>query len=170
MFRFRPMSLAIAGCFAPALFMSGMALANPEPAHSEAVDVQQQLYTALAQGDLDGAVALFTDDAVIDSESGLCAKSPCVGKAEIRKDLERYAADKSRRVTVLNAYVSGNMLLTRFEARSATIERAGVERIILWEIREMRDDKIASVRCCLPDRTDAQTARFITWDNAHPIR
>jgi hypothetical protein len=55
--------------------------------------------------------------------------------------------DKSRRVTTLSTYVSGNVLVTRFEARSATIEKAGVERIILWGIREMRGDKIASSRC-----------------------
>jgi hypothetical protein len=71
-------------------------------------------------------------------------------------------------VTTLNNYVTGNVLLTRFEARSATIQKAGVERIILWGVREMRGDKIASIRCCLPERTDAQTARFLEWDYAHP--
>jgi len=60
------------------------------------------------------------------------------------------------------------VLVTRFEARSAVINRAGVDRIILWSIREMRGDKIASTRCCLPERTDSQTARFLEWDYAHP--
>jgi hypothetical protein len=116
------------------------ALAQGDPAA-----VQQQLYTALARGDVGAAVALFTDDAVID-----------------------YVADKTRRVTALNTYVSGNVVLTRFEARSATIQRAGVDRIILWGIREMRGDKIATTRCCQPERTDPQTARFLAWDYAHP--
>jgi hypothetical protein len=137
-------------------------------AQADPVVVQQQLLDALARGDVGGALALYTDDAVIDAESGFCASAPCVGKAAIQKDLERYVADKSRRVTVLNTYGSGNVLLTRFEARSATIQKAGVERIILWGIREMRGDKIASTRCCLPDRTDPQTARFLEWDYAHP--
>jgi len=65
-------------------------------------DVQQQLLSALARGDVAAALALFTDDAVIDSQSGLCADAPCVGKAAIRKDLERLVTDKSRRVTALN--------------------------------------------------------------------
>jgi hypothetical protein len=130
--------------------------------------VQQQLLDALARGDVGSALALFTDDSVIDAESGLCAKAPCVGKAAIQKDLERYVADKSRRVTAINTYASGNVLVTRFEARSATIQKAGVERIILWGIREMRGGKIASTRCCLPERTDPQTARFLEWDYAHP--
>jgi hypothetical protein len=79
-------------------------------------------------------------------------------------------ADKSRRVTTLGTYVSGNILVTRFEARSALIEKAGVHRIILWGIREMKGDKIASSRCCLPDRTDSETARFLEWDYAHPSK
>ena len=54
------------------------------------------------------------------------------------------------------------------QARSATIQGAGVERVILWGIREMRNGKIAALRCCLPERSDAQTARFIEWEEAHP--
>ena len=137
-------------------------------AQADPVDVQRQLLDALARSDVAGAVALFTDDAVIDSESGYCAKAPCVGKAAIQKDFERYVKDSTRRVTPLNTFVSGNVLVTRFEARSAMIQKAGVERIILWGIREVRGDKIASSRCCLPDRTDSQTARFLEWDYAHP--
>jgi hypothetical protein len=137
-------------------------------AHADPVVVQQQLFAALDRGDVTAALALFTDDAVIDAESGLCAKAPCVGKAAIQKDLERFVADKSRRVSVLNTYGSGNVLVTRFEARSDTIKKTGVERIILWGIREMRGDKIASYRCCMPERTDSQTAHFLEWDYSHP--
>jgi hypothetical protein len=142
---------------------AGAAIARADPAA-----VQQQLSDALSRGDVPAAVALFTDDAVIDTESGLCASTPCVGKAAIEKDFERYVADKSRRVTSLGTFVSGDVVVTHFEARSAQIKKAGVDRIILWGIREMKGDKIASSRCCLPDRTDSQTARFIEWDYAHP--
>ena len=48
--------------------------------------VQQQLFDALARGDVRYALALFTDDA----ESGLCWKTPCVGNLAIQKDLERF--------------------------------------------------------------------------------
>jgi hypothetical protein len=133
------------------------------------VAVQQQLTDALSKGDVGTALTLFTDDAVIDTESGLCARTPCVGKTAIRKDLERYVTDKTRRVTTLSTYVSGDLLVTRFEARSANIKQAGVERIILWGMRQMKGDKIASSRCCLPDRTDAQTAKFLLWDYNHPL-
>jgi ketosteroid isomerase-like protein len=137
-------------------------------AHADPVAVQQQLYDALARGDVSAAVALFADDAVIDTESGLCAKAPCVGKPAIQKDFERYVGDKSRHTTVLKTYLAGDVLVTRFEARSATIQKSGSERIILWGIREFRGDKITSSRCCFPERTDPQTARFLEWDYAHP--
>lgn len=150
-----------------ALLILGTAVAAPA-LPDDPVAVQQRLLDALSGGNVEGALALFTDDAVIDSESGFCASAPCVGKAAIQKDLERYVTDKSRHVTALSNYVTGNVLLTRFEARSSTIQNAGVERIILWGIREMRGNQIASSRCCLPERTDAQTARFLAWDYAHP--
>jgi hypothetical protein len=145
-----------------------LAVASVALAEGDSVAVQQQLFDALARGDVAAALTLFTDDAVIDSESGLCARAPCVGKAAIQKDLERFAADKSRHITVLGTYVSGDILVTRFEARSAVIQKAGVDRVILWGIRQMRGDKIASYRCCMPERTDPQTLRFLEWDYAHP--
>lgn len=152
--------------FAALLVLAGASIALVQ---ADPVAVQQQLSDALARGDVTTALTYFTDDAVIDTESGMCARSPCVGKTAIQKDLERYVTDKSRRVTTLSTYVSGDLLVTRFEARSALIQKAGVERIILWSIREMKGDKIASSRCCMPDRTDTQTARFIRWDYDHPL-
>jgi len=137
-------------------------------AQGDAAGVQQLLLDALSRGDVPTALSLFTENAVVDVESGLCVGAPCVGKAAIKSDLERIAADKSRHVTPLNTYVAGPLLITRFEASSATIRSAGVDRIILWGIREMEGTKIASIRCCLPERTDPQTARFIDWDYAHP--
>ena len=121
-------------------------------------DVQQQLLSALSRGDVTAALALFTDDAVIDSQSGLCTDAPCVGKAAIRKDLERLAADKSRRVTPLSTYVAGNVLVTRFEARSATIQGVGVERVILWGIQgdARREDRRAQM---LPARAHRRADR-----------
>jgi hypothetical protein len=32
----------------------------------------------------------------------------------------------------------------------------------------MRDGKIATLRCCLPERTDSQTASFVEWEEQHP--
>ena len=119
--------------------------------HMEAID---------DRGDLAGALALYTDDAVIDGP-GLCAAAPCVGKAAIQKELERRVAAKGRATTISDC-VSGNVLTSRFEVRSDQIREAGVERIVVWEIIEIRGDKISSVRG-LSERTDPQTARFLEW-------
>jgi hypothetical protein len=70
-------------------------------------DVQLQIVNALSRGDVAAALRLFTDDAVIDAQSGFCTDEPCVGKDAIRKDLERLAADKTRRITLLNTYAAG---------------------------------------------------------------
>lgn len=148
------------------LLIIGVAAATA--AQADPVDVQHQFLDSLDHGDVAGALTLFTDDAVIDSESGNCAAAPCVGKAAIQSDLERIVKDKSRHVTVLNTYVSGDVVVTRFEAHSAKIQKSGADRIVLWGIREIRGDKIASSRCCLPDRTDPQTAQFLAWEYAHP--
>jgi hypothetical protein len=75
-------------CFTAVLIL--MAAAGGAFARGDAVPVQQQLFDALARGDVRDALALFTDDAVIDEESGLCWKTSCVGNAAIQKDLERF--------------------------------------------------------------------------------
>jgi ketosteroid isomerase-like protein len=147
-----------------------LAMGRDARAQGDPMAVQQQLLEALARGDVAGALALFADDAVIDAPSGPCLPAPCVGKEAIRQDLERLVADKSRRVTPLSTHVAGPLVVTRFDARSDTIRTAGVERIIVWAIREMRGDKIASIRCCLAERTDPQTARFLEWERTHPPR
>src|SRR5919109_4550131 len=162
-----PRSFALSSGFAAILILvaTTSALAQEDP-----LAVQQQLLDALARGDVAGALALFADDAVIDAPSGPCLPAPCVGKAAIRQDLERLASDKSRRVTPLSAHVAGPVVVTRFDVRSDAVRAAGVERIIVWAIREMRGDKIASIRCCLAERTDPQTARYLEWERTHPPR
>jgi len=69
-------------CFTALLIVT--AAAGGAFAQGDAVAVQEQLFDSLARGDIGDALALFTDDAVIDSESGLCWKTPCVGKAAIQ--------------------------------------------------------------------------------------
>lgn len=51
-------------------------------------DLQVQIVNALSRGDVAAALGLFTDDAVIDAQSGSCTDAPCVGKDAIRKDLD----------------------------------------------------------------------------------
>jgi len=97
----------------------------------------------------------------------MCAAAPCVGKATIQKELESRVADKFH-LTILKTYVSGDVVTGRFEFRSDTVKKAGVERIIGWTISEVKGDKISYARPAIPDRSDSQTARFDVWQRAQP--
>src|SRR5262249_12783375 len=121
-------------CFLIPLLATTLTLAAAPVAlvQSDPAAVLQKYEEALARGDVAGALALYTEDAVFDG--GLCAAAPCVGKAAIQKALERLAADKTHVHTTLKNYVSGNVVTSRFEVRNATIKKAGVERIIGWWI------------------------------------
>ena len=134
------------------------------PAQSDPAALREQLMQAIIRGDVAGAVALFAEDAVIDgvAGTGLCVAAPCVGKAAIQKDIERRVAAKNH-PTTLNHYVSGTVLATRIEIRSDAIQKAGVDRIILWILYEMKGDKIAWERGPIYERTDPQTGRYVEW-------
>jgi dienelactone hydrolase len=136
------------------LAASTVALAQSDPAA-----LLEQAVEAIARGDVAGALALYADDAIIDAPGGLCAAAPCVGKAAIQKELERQVADKVH-VTMLQTYISGNVVTSRFEVRSDAVKKAGVERLIGWAIIEMQGEKIVSMRGGIPDRSDPQTAPF----------
>jgi hypothetical protein len=126
--------------------------------------LRQQQFDAIARGDVAGALALYIDDAVVDG-AGLCTTAPCVGKAAIQKEFEARVANKVH-ATALSYYVSGSVVTTRFEVRSDSTQKAGVDRIIGWDIVEIKGDKIASARGNLWERTDPQTARYLEWQRA----
>jgi limonene-1,2-epoxide hydrolase len=137
-------------------------------AQSDPEALLKKYVEALNRGDVAGAVALLADDAIYDVPLGLCAAAPCVGKATIQKELEsRVVADKFH-YTILKQYVSGNVVTNRFELRSDTVKKAGVERIIGWGIVEVKGEKIAYLRGAIPDRSDAETARFAEWQRTQP--
>jgi hypothetical protein len=136
-------------------------------AQSDPAVLLKQYVEAINRGDAAGALAMCADDAVFDVPGGLCAAAPCVGKATIQKELESRVAAKFH-CTPLKTYLSGNVLPGRFEFRSDTIKKAGVERIIGWGIFEVKGEKIAYLRGAIPDRSASETARFAEWQRAQP--
>ncbi len=130
---------------------------------TDPVALRNQHMEAIARADAVGALALYTDDAVVEG-AGLCVAAPCVGKAAILKELERRVAVKTRATTTSN-HVSGNVLTTRFEVRGEPMQRAGVDRIVLWAVIEFKDGKIGSHRAFM-ERSDPETARFVEWQQA----
>jgi ketosteroid isomerase-like protein len=139
-----------------------VALAQSEPAA-----LVKQYVEAINRGDAAGVVALLADDAVFDVPVGLCAAAPCVGRDTIQKQFESLVASKLH-LTILQAYVSGNVVTIRAELREDTAKKAGVERTIGWGIYETKGDKIAYVRGAIPDRSDPQTVRFFEWLRTQP--
>src|SRR5215831_4837006 len=136
-------------------------------AQSDPAALLTKLVETINRGDAAGTLALYADDAVFDVPGGLCAAAPCVGKATIQKELESRVADKFH-LTLLKTYVSGDLVTGRFEVRSDTVKKAGIERTIGWAIFEVKGNKIVYLRGAIPDRSDSQTARFAEWQQTQP--
>jgi hypothetical protein len=119
---------------------------------------------AESRGDVATALALYADDAIIQN-GGLCWTA-CVGKAAIQAELERRVGAKNR-FKIVGKYVSGNVAVVKTELKIGYIEASGVDRVIVWNIYEVKDGKVA-VATLVGERTDPQTARFIKWFAAQP--
>ena len=145
--------------FFATLLASILALAAPTLAAGKVnpASLVQQAATAQNRGDVAGVLALYSDDAVL-QVGALCSPTPCVGKAAIQKEIERRVADKAR-ATIIGKYVSGNVAAVQFEIRGDSVQKAGVDRFIVWNIYEVKGDKIVAGTAA-PQRTDPQTAHF----------
>src|SRR3954468_4542189 len=142
-----------------ALGVSAAAWAEVDPA-----SLAEQDLAAETRGDVAAALALYADDAMI-QYGGLCW-TPCVGKAAIRKELERRVAARNK-WKIVGKYVAGNVAVVQAELQIGFIEGSGVDRVVIWNIYETKGDKIA-VATFAGQRTDPQTARFIEWSRAQP--
>jgi hypothetical protein len=135
----------------------GQATVNP-------LSLAERDLAAESRGDVAAALALYRDDAIV-QYGGLCW-TPCVGKEAIQKELERRVGAKNR-WKVVGQYVSGNVAVVKTELQIGYIEASGVHRVVVWNIYEVKDGKIA-VATLVGQRTDPQTARFIEWFASQP--
>ncbi len=148
-----------------ALAVSGPAPAEEYgPAKVNPASLAERDMAAESRGDVAAALALYSDDAIVQN-GGLCW-TPCVGKAAIRKELERRVAAKNR-FAIVGKYVSGNVAVVQTALRIGYIEKSGADRVIVWNIYKAKGDKIAVVTL-VGQRTDPQTARFIAWLRSQP--
>ena len=141
-----------------------LAMSTPAPAQIDPASLAEQDLAAESRGDVAAALALYSDNAIV-QYGGLCW-SPCVGKAAIRKELERRVAAKNQ-FKIIGKYVSGNVAVVQTELRIGYIEKSGVDRVLVWNIYEVTGDRIA-VATLVGQRTDPQTARFIEWFRSQP--
>jgi hypothetical protein len=99
-----------------------IALAQADP---EAI--AWQFIEAHNRGDIEAALALLADDAMVVNAAGdLCAPSPCVGKAAIRRQLEWWVAVGTQ-YTTISAQVSGTTVTARLELRRGLVSVADAE-------------------------------------------
>src|SRR5437868_2787141 len=144
--------------------MLALLVSTPAPAKENPASLAQRELTAESRGDVAAALALYSDDAII-QYGGLCW-TPCIGKAAVQKELERRVAAKNR-WKILGKYVFGNVAVIPTELQIGYIEKSGVDRVVVWNIYEVKGDKIA-VATLAGQRTDPQTARFIEWFKSQP--
>ena len=100
------------------------AMSTPAPAQVDPAALAEQDLAAESRGDVAAALALYSDNAIV-QYGGLCW-SPCVGKAAIRKELERRVAAKNQ-FKIIGKYVSGNVAVVQTELRIGYIEKSGVD-------------------------------------------
>jgi len=139
-----------------------LAMSTPTPAQVDPASLAEQ--DLAAESRCAAALALYGDDAIV-QYGGLCW-SPCIGKAAIRKELERRVAAKNQ-FKIIGKYVSGNVAVVQTELRIGYIEKSAVDRVIVGNIYEIAEGKIA-VATLVGQRTDPQTARFIEWFRSQP--
>lgn len=139
------------------LFAATASAQTPTPGQVDPAALAQQQIDALNAGNLDAAMAFFTNDAVWQGSGGCLAA--CVGTAAVRAEWAAFVADHLH-VTTISSQVSGSTVTGVREAASDYIRAAGVERIRFSFTLEVRGDKIASIRLVI-DASDPQTATFL---------
>ena len=151
--------------------------AAPDPA-----ELFDQFATALSSGDVTGALALFSSDAVMELTAasgpgpgpgsgsgsgpgpggpvdGPCPQGLCVGPEAIGTQLELQVKE-GHELTLISAAGSVNRLFGSYELRSIATKQLGVERIIINFVLEETGGEISRFSFG-PDMNDAETVSFL---------
>lgn len=133
---------------------------QPVLAQSDPSAVVQQYIEADNRGDTAVMLGLLSDDTSI-SGLGLCAQSPCVGKAAIEREIARGQADKTQH-TIVGMDVSGNTATARLAHQNEISRAAGVDRFIVISTFTVTNGKISAVQRKF-DTSDPQTVTFAAY-------
>lgn len=123
------------------------------------ISIHRRWLEAIGRGDVEAAVALFTDDVVYDDAAGCAFPLMCVGPAEARPRLELVTTARTQisQITIRQFATSWSAWTTAtFEATSDATRAAGVQRIKQATTVALREGKIVSVSW-RSDRSDDQT-------------
>ncbi len=139
--RIRPALALLALCI-----LTALSVLHTRPATAQTtnrVGVLQGYYDALAQGDVEGMLSGYTDNAVFISPSGLCAMpSPCVGKDAIRPRFQQMV-DAHYCETPTGFDVTGSVVAGRKEVRNDALRANGIARLIAVTFFQMPQDKVS---------------------------
>ena len=125
---------------------------DPETVFRGFIDAQNR-------GDVDAALAFFTDDAVASGTPVCPPPGYCAGRQGVRRRIEAAVANHIR-VDVTNVEVADGTLLARTLMRADSITAAGVIRIVVYERLAFEGSKIRREVREL-DLTDEFTAAYL---------
>ncbi len=137
------------------------ASAPASPALTGPAAVAVRYFDLVNRGDASGVATLFTDDAVFIGAAPCEVTTFCKGTAAIAKRVEAAAAGHSKLTLVGTPLVAGTLVFLRWEVRSDSIQRAGLERRLVVGNVVVLGDKIG-VFAAQDDLSDAQTLKFGT--------
>src|SRR5207249_4115034 len=104
---------------------------HPPRAAAQQIDrvgVVQAFFSALGAGDLDGAVATFTEDALYIGGRSCTPPNYCDGRDLIRTQLAGVVGNHIR-TTIVSSQLAGSVVFGQYELRDDTTAAAGVDRI-----------------------------------------
>lgn len=128
--------------------------------------VFQRFTDARNRGDVQGTLALVTDDIRVIGGPFCTPAAPCIGTAAFRTELENNYIGEHIQVTTVGApQVSGTTVRARGEARGDIFRAGGADRVLNNQTAEVRDGKIANYLSVL-DASDAQTAQYLAYVRA----
>jgi len=151
--------LALAGLMGTTPPAGTQALAQP----ADDASIHRRWLEAIGRGDVDAALAFFTDDGVFDDAAACGWPFMCVGPLEARPRLEALTGARTQisEITVRRFATRWSAWTTVwFEVRSDATRAAGVDRIQQAVTVTLRGEKIVSVSW-RSNRGDAQTGRFL---------
>jgi hypothetical protein len=155
------------------MFLTGMATdaaaasAVSVAAQDDPATVVRRFFDARNRYDVEGTLALVTDDYHHVGGPACPAAKPCVGKDAFRPSLQGSIMNRSQFTIVGAPQVTGTKVVARIEVRGDDVRRAGVERIVLTVTMEVRGDQLAS-HVAVPDASDPQTAQYLAFIQNQP--
>jgi hypothetical protein len=147
------------------LALSVTAGADRAQAQDAPDDIVQQFFDEFEAGDTAGAVALFTDDAVV-TDIGR-ESFAAYGKPAIEVWIAALV-DDSPSFTLTNVQVNDNTVTGRVEWSDANVTEADVDRIIQPFTITVTDDGLMSRQDYTYDENDAQTEEWLDYSDAQP--